>query len=77
MKKIATLTAAAIFAVSPAFAGNLSGAVEEADPFVAEDPQGSGISPLIIGLGAAAVIGAIILISDSGSSSSGTTAPLN
>ncbi len=77
MKKIATLTAAAILAMSPAFAGSLAGAVEESDPFVAEENDGSRISPLIIGLGAAAVIGAIILISDDGGSSGGTTPQMN
>ncbi len=77
MNKFLAFTAAIAFATTPAFAGGLADAVEEADPFVAEEPQGSGISPLIIGLGAAAVIGAVILISDSGSSSSGTTPAQN
>lgn len=73
MNKILTLTAALAFATTPAFTGSLAGAAEEADPFVQEDPQGSGINPLLIGLGAAAVVGAIIVFSGSGSSSGGTT----
>ena len=75
MNKILALTAALAFATTPALAGSLAGATEEADPFVQEDPQGSGISPLIIGLGAAGVIGAIILLTDSSSSSGATTPP--
>ncbi len=72
MNKFISFTAALAFATTPAFAGSLAGAVEESDPFVAEENDGSRISPLIIGLGAAAVIGAVILISDSGGSSGGT-----
>ncbi len=76
MKKFLILTVAAALSASSAIAGSLAGAAEEADPFVAQDdPKGSGISPLLIGLGAAAVVGGIILIADSGSSSAGTTAP--
>ena len=77
MNKLLILTAALAFATTPALAGSLAGAAEEADPFVQEDPQGSGISPLIIGLGAAGVIAAIILLTDSSSSSGATTPPNN
>ena len=72
MNKILSLTAALAFATTPALAGSLDAAVEDADPFVAEENDGSRISPLIIGLGAAAVVGAIILIMDDDGSSGGT-----
>ncbi len=73
MKKLLTLTAAIAFATTPAFAGSLSAGTEEADPYVAPEPEGSGVSPLLIGLGAAGIIGAIILLTDKNSSSGGTT----
>jgi len=72
MKRFLILTVAAALSASSAIAG----AAEDADPFVAQDdPQGSGISPLLIGLGAATVVGGIIALSGSGSSSAGTTTP--
>ncbi len=73
MKKIALLASAAMLATAPAFAGSLSAGTEEADPYVAPVPEGSGVSPLLIGLGVAGIIGAVILLADSNSSSGGTT----
>ncbi len=77
MKKIALLSTVALLATTPAFAGSVLGATDDADPDQpAAAPQGSGISPLVVGLGAAGLIGAIILLADSGSNSPGTTATM-
>jgi len=75
MKKIALLTTVAMLATAPAFAGSLAGATDDADPFVAAAAPSSSISPLLIGLGAAGIIAAIVLLSDSNSSTTGTAIP--
>jgi len=76
MNKILCLTAAIAFATAPAFAGSLAGATDDADPFVAAGAPSSSISPLLIGLGAAGIIAAVVLLSDSNSSTTGTTTRL-
>ena len=75
MKKIAILSAAALIAAAPSYAGTLAGVAEESDPFVQEE-EDRGISPLIIIAGGLLAVGAIVALADS-SSTVGTTANNN
>ncbi len=73
MKKIALLSTVALLATTPAFAGSVLGDTDDAEPFKAAAPIGSGINPALAGVGLAVVVGAIVIAASGGNGSSTTT----